>query len=91
MSTVSRGTICSLGVPNVPVQFGMHSVLQAQVNFTGSSIGSIAEIKDMLEFAAKNNVRPIIETLPMEKANEGLAKVRDGSVRFRVVLENPAK
>jgi D-arabinose 1-dehydrogenase-like Zn-dependent alcohol dehydrogenase len=61
----------------------------AQVNFTASGIGSIDEIKAMLDFADKHNVRPIIERIPMDKANEGIKKLRDGSVRYRVVLENP--
>jgi len=54
---------------------------------TGSSIGSTKEIKEMLEFASKNDVRPWIELLPMSKVNEGIKKVQDNDVKFRVVLE----
>ncbi|KAE9162006.1 hypothetical protein PF004_g30634, partial [Phytophthora fragariae] len=52
------------------------------------SIGSIQDIKDMLELASKENVRPMIQKLPMSKVNEGLDMVRDGRVRYRVVFEN---
>jgi alcohol dehydrogenase (NADP+) len=54
----------------------------------GSNIGSIQDIKDMLEVASKKNVRAVIQKLPMAKVNEGIKMVRDGSVRYRVVLEN---
>jgi alcohol dehydrogenase (NADP+) len=42
----------------------------------------------MLELASKGNVRAIIQKLPMSKINEGLDMVRNGTVRYRVVLEN---
>ncbi|KAG1695182.1 hypothetical protein DVH05_020823 [Phytophthora capsici] len=58
------------------------------VRVRGSVIGSIEDIKDMLELAAKANVRPIIQKVPMQNLNKGLNMVRDGSVRYRVVLED---
>jgi len=67
------------------------TLLGAQASVTASGIGSIDEIKSMLAFAAKHNIRPVIQVKKMEQANEGIASVRDGSVRFRVVLENPTK
>ena len=83
------GTFCTVGLPEDPIPIAAFSLLGAQVNFTASGIGSLQEIRDMLAFAAKHNVRPIIQRMPMDKANEGIKTVRDGSVRFRVVLENP--
>lgn len=42
----------------------------------------------MLQFAADNDVKPMIEVFPHSQANEAIAKVRDGSIRFRAVLKN---
>jgi D-arabinose 1-dehydrogenase-like Zn-dependent alcohol dehydrogenase len=42
----------------------------------------------MLKLTADNDVKPIIEVFPHSQANEAIAKVRDGSVRFRAVLKN---
>ncbi|KAG4227239.1 hypothetical protein PC116_g24363, partial [Phytophthora cactorum] len=36
----------------------------------------------------KKNVRPVIQKLPMSQVNEGIQMVRNGTVRYRVVLEN---
>ena len=41
----------------------------------------------MLQFAADHDVRPMIEILPMSAVNEGIRKVKDNDVKFRVVLE----
>lgn len=83
-----RGTFIMVGLPNDEVKFSPFFIVPRSVRVRGSCIGSIQDIKDMLELAAKENVRAIIEKLPMAKVNEGLQKVRDGSVRYRVVLEN---
>ncbi|KAF1323650.1 Mannitol dehydrogenase, partial [Globisporangium splendens] len=84
----SRGTVVMLGIPNDSVTFAPFFLVPRGVRFVGSAIGSIQDIKDMLKVASEKNVRPIIQKVPMAKVNEGLQMVRDGSVRYRVVLEN---
>ena len=89
LSTVKfAGTFCMVAAPEEALTISAFSVIGSQINFTGSLIGSIQEIEQMLAFSEKHGIRPIIEKMPMDKANEGIKKVRDGSVRFRVVLEN---
>ncbi|RLN78588.1 hypothetical protein BBJ28_00001948 [Nothophytophthora sp. Chile5] len=83
-----RGTFIMVGVPNDQVKISPFFLVPRAVRVRGSAIGSIQDIKDMLALAAKENVRPIIQKLPMDKVNEGLDMVREGRVRYRVVLEN---
>ncbi|KAF1317394.1 Mannitol dehydrogenase, partial [Globisporangium splendens] len=83
-----RGTCVLVGLPEDQLQFSPFFLVGGGANMKGSKIGSIADIKDMLALAAEKNVRPIIQKLPMSKVNEGLEMVRNGSVRYRVVLEN---
>ncbi|KAI9486112.1 MAG: chaperonin 10-like protein [Benjaminiella poitrasii] len=59
-----------------------------QVSIVGSLIGSPNEIRDMLEFADKHNVRPWIQKYPMKDVNKALEDFRAGKPRFRFVLEN---
>ncbi|KAF1783072.1 NAD(P)-binding domain [Phytophthora cactorum] len=68
--------------------FNAFHVVAKGAKFVGSNIGSIQNIKEMLEVASKMNVRPVIQKLPMNRVNEGLQMMRNGSVRYRVVLEN---
>ncbi|RLN55987.1 hypothetical protein BBJ29_007308 [Phytophthora kernoviae] len=83
-----RGTFIMVGLPPDQVKITPWFLVPRAVRVRGSAIGSIADIKDMLELAAKTGVRPIIQKLPMTKVNEGLDMVRDSHVRYRVVLEN---
>ncbi|KAF1321507.1 hypothetical protein FI667_g11849, partial [Globisporangium splendens] len=83
-----RGTCVMVGLPNDELKFHPFFLVGNGNKLMGSKIGSIADIKDMLALAAAKNVRPIIQKMPMSKVNEGLAMVRNGTVRYRVVLEN---
>jgi alcohol dehydrogenase (NADP+) len=83
-----RGSCIMVGLPNDDIKFNAFGVVGKGAKFVGSNIGSIQDIKDMLEVASKKNVHAVIQKLPMSKANEGIKMVRDGSVRYRVVLEN---
>jgi D-arabinose 1-dehydrogenase-like Zn-dependent alcohol dehydrogenase len=82
------GTFCMVGLPNGKLSFSAFSMFGNRLKLTSSAIGSVAEIKDMLEFAAKHNVRPIIQRYPLAKVNDAIKTVRDGTVRLRCVLEN---
>ena len=41
-----------------------------------------------IQFAAKNDIKPIIEEFTHKTANEAIQKLRDGTIRFRGVLKN---
>ncbi|RLN92348.1 hypothetical protein BBJ28_00004994 [Nothophytophthora sp. Chile5] len=83
-----HGTVIMVGLPNDEIKFKPFPLVGKGANFKGSAIGSIANIKEMLQVASEKNVRPVIQKLPMSKVNEGIQMVRDGTVRYRVVLEN---
>lgn len=85
----ARGTFVLLGVPNEDIKFHPFSLVGPGCAFIGSKIGSIQDVKDMLKLASEKDVRPVIQKLPMARVNEGIQLVRDGKVRYRVVLENP--
>lgn len=56
--------------------------------YVSSMVGPPHVIKEMLEFAAKHNVKPWIEKMKMSDAAKGIEKVRANDVRYRVVLCN---
>ena len=78
---------CLVGLPEDEIRLTPWLLVNNRPHISGSSIGSTKEIKEMLEFAAKNDVRPWIELLPMSQVNEGIRKVQENDVKFRVVLE----
>jgi alcohol dehydrogenase, propanol-preferring len=44
------------------------------------------ECEDTLAFSVLENIRPMIETFPLEQAAEAYARMIEGKARFRVVL-----
>jgi D-arabinose 1-dehydrogenase-like Zn-dependent alcohol dehydrogenase len=48
--------------------------------------GTAADSEDTMKFAARFGVRPMIETMPLERAQAGYERMMSGEARFRVVL-----
>jgi D-arabinose 1-dehydrogenase-like Zn-dependent alcohol dehydrogenase len=81
-----RGQLVAVGVSDdaipingVPLIFGGRSLV-------GSLTGRAIETQDTLDFSVLTDVRPIIETLPLAKAEEAYKRMMDGKARFRMVL-----
>ena len=81
-----RGKLVVVGVSDdaipltgVPLVFGGRSVV-------GSLTGRAIETQDTLDFSVLAEVRPMIETLPLAKAEEAYKRMMEGKGRFRMVL-----
>lgn len=83
-----KGRIHIVGAVGKPLTIPVFSLIMTQISVSGSAIGSMKQMEEMLEFAAKNDVKPMIETFPHTKANEAIAKMEAGTLRFRAVLLN---
>jgi D-arabinose 1-dehydrogenase-like Zn-dependent alcohol dehydrogenase len=57
-----------------------------QLTVTGSLTGGRGQIAEMLDFAARKRIRPLVEVFPFESINDALQKVLANEVRFRAVL-----
>lgn len=81
-----RGKLVVVGVSDdaipingVPLIFGGRSVV-------GSLTGRAIETQDTLDFSVLADVRPMIETLPLAKAEEAYERMMTAKARFRMVL-----
>ncbi len=83
-----NGVFCLLALPEEPLKFNPSSLLFHQCTLTTSLIGSTKDTEDMLAFAAKHGVKPIIEEFPMSSVKEAVKKVVDNKIRYRAVLKN---
>ena len=68
-----------LSIPIGPMVVGERSVL-------GSITGSPHDNERTLAFSVLAGVRPRIEVMPLERAQEALARMRSGAAKFRMVL-----
>ena len=48
--------------------------------------GTSIESEDTLKFSVLTNVRPMIETMPLDRAPEAYDRMMSGAARFRMVL-----
>lgn len=84
-----RGTLVHVGHPDDgPFVVPPAALVTRALNFAGSCIGSAAETRAMLEFAARANITPWVEERPMRAANQALRDLRDGKARYRLCLVN---
>lgn len=83
-----KGTLCIVGVPPSPVSIQAFALIAGQRAITGSPSGSPRDLHEMLDVAARHNVKAITESFPMAKANDAIAKVKKSKVRYRAVLTN---
>lgn len=54
---------------------------------TGSMIGGIKEVQEMLDFCGEKGVTPIIETIPIDYANEALKWLQNNNVHYQFVID----
>ena len=57
-----------------------------EASFTTSIWGSMQDLATVLEYAKLGRIRWDVESLPLDKANEALVRLRKGEVPGRIVL-----
>ncbi|KAJ1788891.1 hypothetical protein LPJ59_005453 [Coemansia sp. RSA 2399] len=82
-----EGQIVLLAHPKEDMSINAGLFIHTEVSITGSLIGGRKAMGEMLAFAAKHNILPMIERFPLSKINDALEYVDSGKPRYRVVLE----
>jgi propanol-preferring alcohol dehydrogenase len=81
-----RGQLIVVGVANDPIPVSTLSLVFGGRSIHGSLTGSAIDNQDTLDFSVLQDVRPIVETMPLVQAAEAYARMMDGKARFRMVL-----
>lgn len=80
------GTLVVVGLPNDQLPIPIFDTVLNGVTVKGSIVGTRKDMQEALDFAARGNVRAIIETQPLEKINEVFDRMQRGQINGRVVL-----
>jgi uncharacterized zinc-type alcohol dehydrogenase-like protein len=83
-----KGTLVVLGVPPSPLSLGAFSLIGGQKAIAGSPTGSPGDLHEMLDVAARHNIKAITESFAMKDCNQAIARVKKNQVRYRAVLKN---
>lgn len=88
LSTLKAGgRLHFVGATTEPLDINVFQLILAQREVSGSPVGSPTTIAEMLEFAARHKIAPQVERFPMSRVNDALERLKNGDVRYRVVLE----
>jgi uncharacterized zinc-type alcohol dehydrogenase-like protein len=81
------GTVVNVGAPADPLPVTAFGLIMGRKSFAGSTIGSIAETQEMLDFCAEHGIAPEIETIGAEGINDAWERVLASDVRYRFVID----
>ena len=81
------GTLCLVGLPEVPLPVGAFSLVANRRSLAGSMIGGTSETQDMLDYCAQHNIVSDIELTPIDKLEEAYARVVKADVKYRFVID----
>jgi D-arabinose 1-dehydrogenase-like Zn-dependent alcohol dehydrogenase len=80
------GRLIVLGASADPIEVSPLMLIGQRRSIAGWPSGTSADSEDTLKFSVSEDVRPMIETYPLEQAAEAYARMMSGKARFRVVL-----
>lgn len=80
------GRLVVLGGGKDPLSISPGALVSGERSVLGSITGTPYENERTLDLSVLSGVRPMIETMPLEKAIEAYNRMRSGDVTFRMVL-----
>ncbi len=83
-----HGALVFVGVPPKPATLPVFPLISGIKSVSGCNIGSPTQIAEMLDVAARHNIKATTENFSMREANAAVEKARKGAVRYRAVLAN---
>lgn len=82
-----NGSLVLVGLPAQPLEVGAFYLTSGRRSFSGSSIGSIAETQEMLDFCHRHSIVSECEIIRVEDINMALERLARGDVRYRFVVD----
>ena len=81
-----RGQLLVVGAAESPLQVEAMSLIGPAAGVVGHPSGTSKDSEDALRFSRLTDVRPMIETMPLDRAAEAYDRMMAGDARFRMVL-----
>ena len=81
------GTMAYVGLPDKPLQVSVFSLAGQRRRLTGSNVGGMGELQEMLDFCAEHGYGSDVEVIGAEQINEAWDRVVASDVRYRFVID----
>lgn len=83
-----HGVLHFVGATLEPLDIQAFSLIGGQKTVSGSPTGSPAQLRTMIDFAARKQVEPVVEEFAMSDVNRAMEHLKSGKARYRIVLKN---
>jgi len=80
------GKLLVVGAAAEPIEVSPLSLILARRSISGWPSGTSSDSQDTLRFSVLSQIRPMIETFPLDQAPQAYARMMSGKARFRVVI-----
>jgi propanol-preferring alcohol dehydrogenase len=82
----SNGQLLAIAAPSDATELYLASLIRNTLSIQGWPSGTAIDSEDTLNFSHLRHIRPMIETFPLERADEAYQRMMSNQVRFRAVL-----
>jgi len=84
----TNGRLVLVGIPDRPhLSPNVTPMVFRRLSISGSSIGSIKETQEMLDFCGKHNITADVEMIAGEDIEQAFARMLKGDVKYRFVID----
>lgn len=81
-----NGQLLVVGASFTPLPVNTATMITARQSIQAWPSGTSADSEDTLNFSAQTGVRAMVETMPLERAQDAYDRMLSGAARFRMVL-----
>lgn len=81
------GTMVIIGLPDSPYAVNAGALLDGRKSLTGSMIGGMPELQEMLDFAGKHNIVSEIELVKADYVDKAYQRTVASDVKYRFVID----
>ncbi|KAL0463449.1 UNVERIFIED_CONTAM: 8-hydroxygeraniol dehydrogenase [Sesamum latifolium] len=82
-----HGKLICVGAPEKPLELPVFSLIMGRKLIAGSAIGGLKETQEMIDFAAKHNILPDVEIIPIDYVNTAMERLLKSNVKCRFVID----
>lgn len=87
----TNGHLVLVGIPDAPHQSpNVTPVVFKRLSISGTSIGSIRETQEMLDFCGEHNIVSDVEVIALDQVEEAFERMLKGDVKYRFVIDMKA-
>ena len=81
------GTMVIIGLPDAPYSVSAGALLDGRKSLTGSMIGGMPELQEMLNFAGTHNITSDVEVISADYVNQAYERIVASDVKYRFVID----